>query len=156
LPDIPDTSVGEPMVGWDLCSAELLTSRQECVACSAARGSYFLIADATPPVDASRPQFYFYFQKSQSSPALWIDFAWLSGPRSAELSLSETDTMCDPRSEPRVFDLAPLLTGSAGVWSSACIPLDPTVKLQGLGFRLRTAGRVGIDAIRFGPPCRGA
>lgn len=157
LPDLPETRVGEPAVGWDNCSPGLLTSRRECVACPAARGMDFLIAGAAPPdvpVEPGRPQFYFYFQEPQSSAALWVDFAWLSGPRSAQLSLWETNTLCDPQGEPQVFDLAPLLLGPSGAWSSACIPLDESHKLQGLGFRINTAGRVGIDAIRFGPPCR--
>jgi hypothetical protein len=117
----------------------------------------FLIAQAPAagtPVDAERPQFYLYFEPPESAPSLWIDFAWLSGPRAAELSLWETNTFCEPLGEARVFDISALLTEPVGQWTSACIRLDSSTELHGLGFRLSAAGRVGIDAIRFGPPCR--
>ena len=156
LPDIPDVPVGAPTRGWDRCSAELLSSREECLACPAAWGTEFLVAGAAPPgtpVDPDRPQFYFYSQQMERASAVWLDVAWLSGARSAELSLWETNLYCDPNGAARRFDLAPLLSGASGAWSSACIPLDETRDLVGFGFRIDAAGRVGIDSVRFGPAC---
>lgn len=157
LPDLPETRVGSPGTGWDRChGGELLSSRYECVACPAARGTEFFVAAPLPPlpVSPSPPEAYFYFEPPLTAEALWLDVAWLSGPRSAQLSLWETDAACRPLGAPRTFDLAPLLSGGFGAWQSACIPLDETRELWGLGFRVDADGRLGLDALRFGPPCR--
>lgn len=158
LPDIPETLPGSAGVGWDRCFSDQELSPAQCDTCAASRGSDFLVAEAVEGAapDMAEPQLTIYFDPAQSSDALWLDLTWLSGTRGGELWLWETNLACEPQGEPRLFDVSPLLTGGAGDWSSACIPLDPTRPLQGLALSLTAFGRLGLDALRFGAPCTGS
>lgn len=162
LPDLPETRVGESGTGWDLCSAGFTLSSNDCGACPAARGEQFLVVGRTSatepsepsePAEPERPQAYFYFHPATTASALWLDVAWLAGARSARLSLWETDTVCSSQGAPKVYELSPLLTGPSGAWTTACVPLTDLGPFAGLGFRIATSGRLGLDALRFGPPC---
>lgn len=161
LPDLPETAVGLQGTGWDLCSVGFTRSKEDCGACPVARGEQFLVVGSTvaepaqsaEPAKPPGPQAYFYFHPATTASALWLDVAWLSGARSAELSLWETDTICQTQGSPEVFDISPLLVGDSGAWATACVPLSDFGSFAGLGFRIATAGKVGLDALRFGPPC---
>lgn len=156
LPDLPETPVGDSGTGWDLCSAGFTRSSDECGGCPAARGERFLVVGPTiadEPAGTDRPQAYFYFDTATTASALWFDVTWLEGARSAQLSLSETDSYCDSRGAAKVYELSPLLSDGSGVWTTACVPLGDLGPFTGLGFRIATAGRLGLDALRFGPPC---
>jgi hypothetical protein len=157
LVDIGDATQG---FGWDTCTGEpsfTPSTASTCSECPAAtRGDVFVVAKPTvgagPVVPGSVPQAYFFFDESTRADALWFDALWIDGGAEANLSLWPAGPVCEPTSPARVFGLRTLFT-QPGQWVTACVPLDDWQPFMALALRVDSAGTLGLDAFRFGPPC---
>ncbi len=157
LADIGDT---RPGLGWDWCTGEprLVTSTAlPCANCPAAtRGNVFVIA--TPAVNggsldvSDTPQTLFFFDEPTRADAIWFDAMSINGATDAKLSVWPSEIACQPSGPARVFDLRALFT-RRGQWVTACVPLTDFDAFRGLALRIDSAGALGLDAFRFGPPC---
>ncbi len=157
LVDIGDALPG---FGWDWCGGEprlMSSTALPCADCPpATRGDVFVIA--TPAVSGGSlvaltvPQGYFFFDQPTRADAVWFDAMSINGATDATLSVWPSDTVCQPIGPAHVLDLHALFT-QRGQWVTACVPLTDLDAFRGLAIRIDSAGALGLDAFRFGPPC---
>jgi hypothetical protein len=157
--DPGDENPGASPDGWDLCPAGQLVSapREGRTDPPGPHGTRYLIYDPQAPKDPApgyEAQLYFYFGAPPAGVrGLWLDLTKVDGdPADAALVLYAVDEICGaPRMLAR-HALAPVLR--AGAWVTACAPLAEGEVTQALGLRFEgRAAEIGVDAVRFGPPC---
>ena len=163
LVDVPDVNRGR---GWDTCPADLpLTDSPvgDATLPAARRGQRYLISTAPPatrplpqPGVPSMPQAYWFLDQPGSAAGLWIDLVAIGGSVAhARLSAYETDAICVVQRALASVDLDRGLE-VPGQWGTACLDLTGAGLFKFIGIRIDSdTGRVGVDAVRFGPPCPG-
>jgi hypothetical protein len=160
LVDAPDVSRGQ---GWDTCPAArpLTDSTASDVMPAARRGQRYLIAGAGPASpsvgatgDDDVPQAYWWLTEPGSAQGLWIDLVALGGPVApARLSVYETDSLCKVQRRLWTGALDALLD-VPGQWRTTCVDFSTVGTFKSFGIKIDSGpGKIGVDAVRFGPRC---
>jgi hypothetical protein len=159
LVDIPDSPLG---TGWDLCDAQPPLAvgplAGDAAGPNATRGSRYLISGSDPTnatgVGTTLSQAYLWLVEAGTAQGLWLDLVLVSGTAAqSRLWLYRTDSVCKVERPLAIRDL-PKDLASAGGWRTICIDLSTAGVFKNVGIRLDSPrGRIGLDALRFGPAC---
>lgn len=149
-----------PGFGWDLCYTRT-PGKVEQTEAAAGHGSHFIEISAAPcvsPCDSSATsdaQLYLWLTEGTRAPAssgLYVELANLgSDPAMGSFELYAADRYCE--SQVPLLSVPLEVLAPSAAWTTRCFEVGLTDEDR-LGIAVRgDAFHVGLDAIRFGPPC---
>ena len=151
--------------GWDTCRTRSAGTLEEVTSGSASQGAGYLTFESAggcsltcASANPSSSQVYVWFSKStNTSAAMGLYFDVRSGmatPPMGTLSFYGTDTLCEQESLLAAIPLDELEPWSD--WSTRCVDVLATGAHAAIGVAVTGRSfRIGLDALRLGPPCHG-